>query len=101
VLLGLPADHLAGVPFFHAVHLDLLDDDVPAPHGRDDGFPLDAGGLEQTPNSLRHDAGVHDLPLDDRVRRDLRGGHLDQLRLAPGMVNNDQFDDPGPDIEPN
>src|SRR2546429_2610580 len=36
VLLGLPPDHLPGVTLLHPVHLDLLDDHVPAPDGRQD-----------------------------------------------------------------
>ena len=34
VLLGLPADHLAGLRLLHAVHRDLLDDHVAAADGR-------------------------------------------------------------------
>src|SRR5256885_3805085 len=51
---------------------------------------LHAGGGEQTPNRLGHDTGVHDLPLDDRVGRDFRRGHLDQLRLVGAVIDHHQ-----------
>jgi len=55
---------------------------------------------EQTPNRLSHDPGVHDFPLDDRVGRDFRRGHLDQLRLVGAVIDHHQLGDTGADIEP-
>src|SRR2546430_13707345 len=99
VLLGLPADHLTGVGFLHPVHLDLLDDDVPASHRRDDRFLLHPGRGKQPPDRLRDDPGVHDLALDDGVGGHLGGVHLGELRLAAGVVDHHQLDDAGADIE--
>ena len=100
VLLGFPPDDFAGIPFFHPVHLNLLDDDVTAPHGRNDGFALDAGGFEQPPNSLRNQAGVHDLALDDRIGGDFGCRDFGQLSFAAPMVNDHELDDTGADIQP-
>ena len=56
VLLGLPADHLAGVRLFHPVHLDLLDDHV-APADRDHHLlGLDPGRGQETLDGIRDDA---------------------------------------------
>ena len=99
VLLGFPPNDLAGIGFFHPVHLDLLDDHIAAADRGDDRFALDAGGLEQTPNSLRNQAGVHDFALDDGVGGDFRCRDLSQLGFAPPMVDDHEFDDTGADIE--
>ncbi len=99
VLLGFPADHLAGVAFFHAVHLNLLDDHVAAAHCRDDFLLLDAGCGQETANRLRNDARVHDLALDNGVGRHLGGRDLHQLGLGARMVHHHQLDDAGADVE--
>src|SRR5439155_1693420 len=88
VLLGLPADHLAGVSFFHSVHLDLLDDHVPPADRRHHGPLLDPGGGKESPDRLRHDSGVHDLARDRIATPNpvafntLRIAHLEYRRLA-------------------
>src|SRR5207244_3436157 len=46
-----------------------------------------------------HDSGVHDLSLDDGVRRHFGSGHLDQLGLAAGMVYHGHLDDAGADVQ--
>src|SRR5436190_1274844 len=99
VLLGLPPDHLPGVPFLHPVHLDLLDDHVPAADRRHHRPLLDAGRGKQPPDRLRHEPGVHDLTLDDGIGGDLGCGNLHELRLAAGMVDHGQLDDAGTDIQ--
>src|SRR5438445_518802 len=99
VLLGLPADHFPGVPFLHPVHLDLLDDHVPAPDRRDHRLLLHPSRGKETPDRFRYDPGVHDLPLHDGIGGDFGGGYLHQLRLAAGMVDHGDLDDAGADVQ--
>jgi hypothetical protein len=100
VLLRFPADHVTGFPLAHPVHLDLLDDHVPPADRRDHPFGLDPGGGKEAPDRLRDDAGIHDFSLDDGVRRDFGRGDPNQLRLAGSMVDHDELDDAGADVEP-
>jgi hypothetical protein len=99
VLLGFPADDFASVRFFHPVHLDFFYDDITAAHGGDDRFPLDAGRLEQTPNSLRNQARVHDFAFHDGVGGDFGGRDFGQLSLTAPVINDHEFDDAGADIQ--
>ena len=99
VLLGLPADDLAGLAFLHPVHRDLLDDHVTAAHGRDDLLGLDAGGGEQALDGLGHDAGVHDLALDDGVVHHGRERDLGEHRLARAVIDDDELDQPAADVQ--
>ena len=55
VLLGLPADHLAGFGLLHPIHVDLLDDHVAAADGGHDLLGLDAGGGQQALDGLGDD----------------------------------------------
>src|SRR5205085_455454 len=74
-------------------------DHVPAPDRRDHRALLDPGRRKETPDRFRHDPGVHDLPLHDGIGGDFGRGHLDQLRLAAGMVDHGDLDDPRADVQ--
>ena len=99
VLLGLPADDLAGLGLLHPVHADALDDDVAAPHGGHDLLALDARRGEEPPDGVGHQPRVHDLALDDRVVHDRRVGHLREHRLPAPVVDDHELDEPAPDVE--
>ena len=99
VLLGFPADLLAGLAFLHPVHRDLLDDHVAAADGRHDLLGLDPGGREQAPHGIGDDAGVHDLALDDGPVHHGRERHLREHRLARAVVNDDELDQPAANVQ--
>ena len=99
VLLGLPADHLAGLGLFHPVHGDLLDDHVPAADGADDLLGLDAGGGHEPLDGLGHDGRVHDLALDDGVVHHRGERDLGQDRPARGVRDRDELDEAAADVE--
>ena len=67
VLVGLPADHLAGLRLLHSVHGDLLDDDVAAADGNHHVAGLDLQSREQVPDSVSHQGGIHHFAFDDGV----------------------------------
>jgi hypothetical protein len=100
VLLGLPADHLAGVGFLHPIHRDLLDDHVAAADGGYDVLGLDAGRRQALLDGLGHDTGVHDFPLDDRVVTDRGKRDLRQYRTTSGVRDGNELDQAATDVQP-
>jgi hypothetical protein len=99
VLLRLPADDFACLGLLHAVHRDLLHDHIAAADGGHHRSGLDAGLGHEAPDGLGHDAGVHDLALDDRVVADRREGHLGQNRATGGVRYGDELDQAATDIQ--
>ena len=84
----------------HAVHGDLLHDHVAAAHGGHHRLGLDAGLGHETLDGLGHDAGVHDLALDDGVMADRRERHLGQDRTTGGVRDRDELDQAASDVQP-
>ena len=99
VLLGLPADDLAGLGLLHPVHRDLLDDHVAPADGGDDLFRLDARGGHESLDRFGHEGGVHDLALDDGIVHDGGERDLGEDRSARGMGDRDELDQAAADVE--
>ena len=67
VLFGLPADDFAGIRLLHSIHLDGLDDQVPATDRGHDISIVNALFDEERVDGLGNQTRIHDLTLDDRV----------------------------------
>src|SRR5690606_40870021 len=83
----------------HAIHRNLLHDDVMTAHGRDHVLLLEARTRDERAHGLRHEDGVHDLTLDDRIGHERTRRHLDDLRLGLRVIDNDELHDAASDAE--
>jgi hypothetical protein len=93
VLFRFPAHQLARLLFLHALDLDFLDDHVATADGGDDVTSLDTALLQRHADRVRHDAGVHDLALDDGIRQERRDDDARELRLAATVVDDRDLDE--------
>ena len=101
MLLGLPPYHLHGVALLHSIDLDLLDDHVTAANGDYYFLGLDPSGLKEAADGIRDHTGIHDLALDYRVGEDGSNCHPAQDRLALGVVDLDELDQPAANVQGN
>ena len=99
VLLGFPAHEFARLLLLHALDLDFLDDHVASTNCRHHGLGRHARSGQTAGNGFGHNAGIHDLPLDDGVGEERRDCHLDELGLRLGVINHGHLDQAGTDIE--
>ncbi len=99
VLLGLPADHLAGIGLLHPIHLDPLDDDVAAADRGHHLLLFHPRRLEERANGAGDQRGVHDLALHDRIGDQRRGGCLDDPWPAFAVLHDHELDVPATDVE--
>ena len=60
---------------------------------------LDARGRHEALDGLGHDAGVHDLTLDNRVVGNRDERHLGQHRTTGGVGDRDELDQAAPDVQ--
>ncbi len=98
VLLGLPVDGLARVLLAHLVHHDLLDDDRTAAHGGGDGLGRHVGLVGRLADGLDHQFAVHDLAVDDGLRRQIGHAEVRQHGPVAGQIQAKDLDDIGADV---
>ena len=101
VLLRFPTDDFPGVGFLHPIHLDRLDDHVASPDADHDVALGQALLIEDRVDSLRDQAGIHDLAFDDRVGAERAHDEPLDQGLAARMIDYGDLDETAPDVEAN
>ena len=99
VLLGLPVDLLVELRRGHHRHGDLADDDALSVDADGDVALLDLRVGEDAEERLGHGAGVHDVTVDDRLRRQGREAPLDDLELLARLLELHDLDGARADID--